>query len=78
MHGQPSRRGSGRGRRTATRVLAVLGLVSYPLLLGSVAAGPGHCAPATCLHWGLRRGEAYLDPMQWVLAGGPVVLLPAG
>jgi murein DD-endopeptidase MepM/ murein hydrolase activator NlpD len=45
-------------------------------VVGSVAAGPGHCAPATCLHWGLRRGETYLDPMRWVLGRGPVVLLP--
>lgn len=26
---------------------------------------PGHpgCPAAACLHWGLRRGEAYLDPL---------------
>jgi murein DD-endopeptidase MepM/ murein hydrolase activator NlpD len=43
--------------------------------LGVVSAEPGHCAPATCLHWGLRRDQAYLDPL--VLLGlGPPVLLP--
>ncbi len=27
-------------------------------------AGAAHCAPASCLHWGARRGpEVYLDPM---------------
>jgi murein DD-endopeptidase MepM/ murein hydrolase activator NlpD len=27
-------------------------------------AGTAHCAPASCLHWGARRGpEAYVDPM---------------
>jgi murein DD-endopeptidase MepM/ murein hydrolase activator NlpD len=42
--------------------------------LGVVAGVPGHCAPATCLHWGLRRGEDYLDPLQLVGAGPPVLL----
>ena len=46
-------------------------------VVGAVAAVPGHCAPATCLHWGLRRGATYLDPMRWVLDRGPIVLLPA-
>jgi len=39
-------------------------------------AGPsGHCLPGSCLHWGVRRGETYLDPMALV-ATDPVVLLP--
>jgi len=43
--------------------------------LGVVSAVPGHCAPAACLHWGLLRGQTYLDPL--VLLGlGPPVLLP--
>lgn len=25
-----------------------------------------HCRPATCLHWGLLRGETYLDPLTLV------------
>lgn len=44
--------------------------------LGVVADVPGHCAPATCLHWGLRRGGVYLDPLQLVGGAGPPVLLP--
>lgn len=36
---------------------------------------PGHCAPATCLHWGVRRGDEYVDPLG-LLRPGPVVLLP--
>jgi murein DD-endopeptidase MepM/ murein hydrolase activator NlpD len=37
---------------------------------------PGsHCTPASCLHWGLRRGETYLDPLV-LLGRGPVRLLP--
>ncbi|OIV38560.1 hypothetical protein BIV57_05140 [Mangrovactinospora gilvigrisea] len=38
----------------------VLGLLSGPL---------GHCPAGPCLHWGLRRGDAYLDPL---LLLGPV------
>ncbi|MFC8732819.1 murein hydrolase activator EnvC family protein [Luteimicrobium sp. NPDC057192] len=42
------------------------------------AAGPGgHCLPRSCLHWGVRRGETYLDPMALV-ASDPIVLLPLG
>ncbi len=42
--------------------------------LGVVSGVPGHCAPATCLHWGVRRGDVYLDPLQLVGAGPPVLL----
>jgi murein DD-endopeptidase MepM/ murein hydrolase activator NlpD len=31
-------------------------------VLGRVAPGTGHCGAGTCLHLGLRRGAAYLDP----------------
>ncbi|MEV5875589.1 M23 family metallopeptidase [Streptomyces sp. NPDC052101] len=38
-----------------------------------------HCATA-CLHWGLRRGKTYLDPLSllppWLLHRGPARLLP--
>jgi murein DD-endopeptidase MepM/ murein hydrolase activator NlpD len=30
--------------------------------IGVVADTPGHCAPTVCLHWGLLRGNTYLDP----------------
>ncbi|ASW57503.1 murein hydrolase activator EnvC [Plantactinospora sp. KBS50] len=38
---------------------------------------PGHpgCARAACLHWGLRRGDTYLDPLS-LLGLGRVRLLP--
>jgi murein DD-endopeptidase MepM/ murein hydrolase activator NlpD len=42
--------------------------------LAVVSGVPGHCAPSTCLHWGLRRGEVYLDPLRLVRAGPPVLL----
>ncbi|WP_233498915.1 peptidoglycan DD-metalloendopeptidase family protein [Blastococcus sp. TF02A-26] len=31
--------------------------------LGTLAAGHGGCPAEACLHWGLRRGETYLDPL---------------
>jgi hypothetical protein len=43
--------------------------------IGAVTAKGSHCAPAACLHWGLRRGSAYLDPLSLV-GGGQVRLLP--
>ncbi|HEX7187763.1 MAG TPA: peptidoglycan DD-metalloendopeptidase family protein [Actinomycetes bacterium] len=49
--------------------------VSAGAVLGAVSAAPGHCLPATCLHWGLRLGETYLDPLALVGAA-PVRLLP--
>ena len=45
-----------------------------------VLEGPTHCRdPAwggSCLHWGVRRGEDYLNPLQFVLDLRPSVLLP--
>lgn len=36
----------------------------------------GHlCAGGSCLHWGLRRGEEYLNPLS-LLDPGPLRLLP--
>lgn len=43
--------------------------------IGRLSAAGSHCAPAVCLHWGLRRGEDYLDPLS-LLNSGPVRLLP--
>jgi murein DD-endopeptidase MepM/ murein hydrolase activator NlpD len=45
--------------------------------LGVLAGGPGHCVPASCLHWGLRRGTTYLDPLALLEPVEPV-LLPLG
>ncbi|HRW19530.1 MAG TPA: M23 family metallopeptidase [Dermatophilaceae bacterium] len=42
--------------------------------VGVLTETPGHCVPATCLHWGVLRGETYLDPL--ALLAGRVVLLP--
>jgi murein DD-endopeptidase MepM/ murein hydrolase activator NlpD len=51
--------------------------------VGTLAAGPGdsanpdHCAPGTCVHWGVRRGETYLDPLALLGRAAPIVLLPS-
>ncbi|MGW3987302.1 murein hydrolase activator EnvC family protein [Streptomyces sp. NPDC004830] len=48
-------------------------------VIGTVARTGSHCT-ATCVHWGLRRGETYLDPLSllppWLLHRGPSRLLP--
>ncbi len=38
-------------------------------------ATPNHCAPRSCVHWGVRRGERYIDPLS-LLDRPPIVLLP--
>jgi murein DD-endopeptidase MepM/ murein hydrolase activator NlpD len=38
-------------------------------VLGLLAGSGGHCPPTACLHWGLRRGATYLDPLTLL---GPV------
>ncbi|MEU1585236.1 M23 family metallopeptidase [Micromonospora sp. NPDC005710] len=43
--------------------------------LGELLPGHPGCPSEACLHWGLRRGEDYLDPLA-LLGLGPVRLLP--
>ena len=43
--------------------------------VGVLEAGHPGCPVAACLHWGLRRGEQYLDPLA-LLGLGRVRLLP--
>jgi murein DD-endopeptidase MepM/ murein hydrolase activator NlpD len=45
--------------------------------LGSLRAGHPGCAAAACLHWGLRRGDQYVDPLT-LLGYGRMRLLPLG
>ncbi|TKJ35898.1 M23 family metallopeptidase [Blastococcus sp. CCUG 61487] len=42
--------------------------------IGTLAAGHAGCPVSACLHWGVRRGEDYLDPLQ--LLAVRVRLLP--
>ncbi|WP_225860748.1 murein hydrolase activator EnvC family protein [Streptomyces triticiradicis] len=48
--------------------------------VGTLEAGGAHCGPTACLHWGLLRGTAYLNPLSllppWLLDTGPSRLLP--
>jgi murein DD-endopeptidase MepM/ murein hydrolase activator NlpD len=39
-------------------------------VIGALQWSGSHCLPLACLHWGLRRGETYLDPLELV-GGGP-------
>ncbi|MGA7206597.1 MAG: M23 family metallopeptidase [Specibacter sp.] len=49
-------------------------------VLGTLS-GPTHCdngppGEGSCLHWGVRRGDDYLDPLAFILDLRPSVLLP--
>ncbi|MET7421718.1 M23 family metallopeptidase [Dactylosporangium sp. NPDC005555] len=43
--------------------------------LGALRPGHAGCPGAACLHWGLRAGDVYLDPLS-LLRRGQVRLLP--
>ncbi len=50
-------------------------VLSRGAVIGTLQGAASHCFPRACLHWGLLRGPAYLDPL--VLVGaGPIRLLP--
>ncbi|MFE1801915.1 peptidoglycan DD-metalloendopeptidase family protein [Streptomyces sp. NPDC059517] len=48
-------------------------------VVGVLELPTSHC-PMSCLHWGLRHGDTYLDPLSllppWLLTRGPSRLLP--
>jgi murein DD-endopeptidase MepM/ murein hydrolase activator NlpD len=43
-------------------------------VLGAVVTG--HCGATPCVHWGVRRGDEYLNPLEFVLDLRPSILLP--
>lgn len=43
--------------------------------VGTVADDRGHCAPWTCVHWGLRLNGVYVDPLDYLDGYGPIRLL---
>ena len=45
--------------------------------IGTLLAGHAGCPLGACLHWGLRRGQTYLDPLA-LLRPPRVRLLPMG
>ena len=67
------------GLRTTYEPLAVAvaggAAVFRGAVLGRLRGGHAGCPWPACLHWGLRRGETYLDPLSLVRRG-PVRLLP--
>jgi murein DD-endopeptidase MepM/ murein hydrolase activator NlpD len=58
--------------------------VQSDLTAGTVVAGgqpignvlPGHCKSGPCVHWGVRQGDEYVNPLQFVTDLRPSVLLP--
>lgn len=48
--------------------------VSRGSVVGSLDGTPGHCPARACVHWGVLRGEVYLDPLAMLC--GQVVLKP--
>ena len=60
---------------TLTVTAITTGTIGVGTVIGHLSAAGSHCAPATCLHWGLLEGERYLDPLT-LLPKRPVRLLP--
>jgi murein DD-endopeptidase MepM/ murein hydrolase activator NlpD len=62
-----------------TRVGAGTVVGTVEVVPGGATSSPhgGHCA-AVCVHWGVRRGERYLDPLALLGDRPPIVLLPLG
>lgn len=46
--------------------------------IGTLDMAASHCAPSACLHWGLLRGEVYLDPTSLIPSAARPRLLPLG
>ena len=67
------------GLRTTYEPLLIMVRRGQHVVRGTVLGRllPGHpgCPQPACLHWGLRRGEAYLDPLS-LLRSGAIRLLP--
>ncbi|WP_250446817.1 M23 family metallopeptidase [Actinotalea sp. C106] len=66
------------GRRSSfepvVAVVEVDQVVAAGEVIATVAPDPVHCA-SSCVHWGVRRGEEYVDPLSLLPGAGPVVLL---
>jgi hypothetical protein len=67
------------GLRSTFEPVAAVAPVGTPVargaVVGTVTPTPGHCAPRTCVHWGVLQNETYFDPLSFV-GRAPVVLLP--
>lgn len=60
---------------TAVTAGATIGVVEGAQANDGDGTTANHCAPRSCVHWGVRRGERYLDPLS-LLDRPPIVLLP--
>lgn len=60
---------------TAVAAGRTIGVVEGGPAGGGDGTTPNHCAPRSCVHWGVRRGERYIDPLS-LLDRPPIVLLP--
>lgn len=66
------------GLRSSVEPVTATAPVGAHVLRGQpvgVTTPGGHCDDR-CLHWGVRRGEAYLDPLALLRPSVPSVLLP--
>jgi len=52
--------------------------IGTPVAAGEVIGTvvPGHCPLAACVHWGVRDGDQYVNPLRFVLDLRPSILLP--
>lgn len=58
-----------------TATVKVGDLVAAGEPIATLAAGASHCGGyPSCLHWGLRRGEVYLDPLLLLGLSHPILL----
>lgn len=44
--------------------------------LGTVLAGHPGCTVAACLHWGVRRGDEYVNPLEYIATAYALRLKP--
>lgn len=68
----------GETRTTYEPVIGTLArgsVVDGGAVIGRLELLASHCHPQACLHWGWRRGDLYLDPLQ-LIGPAPVRLLP--
>lgn len=69
------------GRRTTHQPVTAVVSRDQPVTAGQQIGVlvAGHCPEQACLHWGVREGDRYLDPLTWLGGqGADIRLLPAG
>ncbi|MFI2752757.1 M23 family metallopeptidase [Cellulomonas sp. P22] len=68
------------GRRSSlepvTSTLSPGDTVAQGQVVGHLQGTVHHCVRASCVHWGVREGDVYVDPSGLLPGAAPVVLLP--